>query len=1155
MQMPHFIHENSESVSIPRDPSEEFVFITMAPEKQQQQQLPPELVIDIDHDCPPAASPPPPPAQSQPTVTTPAEQPGSLPRFREWIQCHAPEIPDLPIPFLKKFKKKRKKKAGSVVEAQLQSTKRRKRADETLYHTLPINTVIDKFGTNTETGLTSERAAQLLQQHGRNELAGQEGPHWLKVLGKQFLNGLTLILLIALGVSAGLQQWIEVGVIAFIVASNTIIGFQQEYKAESTMASLRNLSAPKALVLRDGNVQEVPAAEIVVGDIVVLKQGNVVPADLRLIKSKNLHIDESLLTGESEPVEKIIRVIEDESVGLGDRKNMAFMSTPVTKGSGRGITIATGMNSEVGEIAKKIAESDKGTSTPLTRRLNQMAYVLFAVAIVLSIIVLAVNSFDFSTEVVLYAVSIAIAMIPEGLVAVVTITMALSVRKMTNLHALVRRLNTLEALGAVTDICSDKTGTLTQARMVASELWTLPGTQFKVSGTGFESTGSITVVSSPTPQEINISAAGGIGSPLKEMMLVSSLCNNAICTKSNSANTEDIQANEARAESEASIQEEPKIVLGEPTEIALQILAHKVNMSKELLQHEGWTLLEEFAFESAIKRMTSVYTAPTTYSSASCVALMKGAPERVIELCNQAYVVDAVESLDQHMRKQLAYQNEQMASQGLRVMALAIRTDSVRPGMSREEVERDMIFLGFVGIYDPPRAETSEAVQTCIDAGIVVHMVTGDHPATAFAIAKQVNIIPDGEGEGQAGHSTITARELDQMSQEEIDALPELPRVIARCSPDTKVKLIEALHRRKRFVAMTGDGVNDAPALKFADVGIAMGKNGSDVAREASDMILTDDNFSTIVHAIREGRRIFLNISKFISHLMTGNVAEVIALILGLTIMDATSRSVYILSPLQILWINMVTSSPPAMALGVEPAPRKVMQRPPHTAGLFTVEFLADTMVYGIIMGSITLLSFVFSLFVFKGGDIGVNCNTFGDESVGCSAVYESRSVPFILLSLMLLGHALNLKDKRKPIWRINHLNNKALLAAVAIGTAVTVPVIYIPTINHHVFVSDPISREWGIVGVGLLAFVVLGECYKACKRAWWPEHKEKSLGSVVKKGTAKIKRLKKNKMKKETKTQEFEVDIESQEHKSDVSKSTEEEESRVSQSQSVTSR
>lgn len=1127
------------SHSTPRCPSEhpeeEFVFINMRPEKD----------CIPDHISPSASALPvtPPPATfSSSCSTTPLPtnkklaEDKSLSGLSSWFWGH---VPDLPIPFLKKFKKK-KKEALSGTDRQLVVGNKRKRADETLYHTLSIEQVVEKFGTSLESGLSASQAASLLQQHGRNELSGQEGPSWVSVLGKQFLNGLTLILLIALGVSAGLQQWIEAGVIAFIVISNTIIGFQQEYKAESTMASLRNLSAPKALVLRDGTTQEVAAAEIVVGDVVVLKQGNVVPADLRLFKSKNLHIDESLLTGESEPVEKIIHPIEDPAIGLGDRKNLAFMSTPVTKGSGKGIVIATGMNSEVGEIAQKIAESDKGTSTPLTRKLNKMAYILFANALVLGFVVLAVNSFDFSTEVVIYAVSIAIAMIPEGLVAVVTVTMALSVRKMTRLHALVRRLNTLEALGSVTDICTDKTGTLTQARMVASELWVLPDKKFVISGNGFETTGTISVVTPHLEEEPVAIIVGNhqLEAPLREIMLVCALCNNAIV---NSATGETGDEPAAKTESDSA---EP-IVLGEPTEIALQILAHKANMSKDSLLKQGWSLVEEHAFDSVTKRMTCVYSTPATHCY---VAMTKGAPERVLDLCSTAWMSDdrGHQRIDNEMRLKFAAQNVKMAGRGLRVMALAIRNEGVRPGLSQNEVEHDMCFLGFVGIYDPPRPETKGAVQTCIEAGIVVHMVTGDHPATASAIAMQVNILSEDEEEDEA--VTITARELDQMSNEELDAMPELPRVIARCSPETKVKLIEALHRRKRFVAMTGDGVNDAPALKFADVGVAMGKNGSDVAKEASDVVLTDDNFSTIVEAIREGRRIFLNISKFISHLMAGNVAEVVALILGLTIMDATSRSVYVLSPLQILWINMVTSSPPALALGVEPAPRKVMKRPPNTAGLFTVEFLADTMAYGVLMGAITLLSFVFALYVFKGGDIGVNCNTFGDESVGCSSVYEARSVPFVLLSVMLLFHAFNLKDPRKPIWQIDFLNNKVLLAAVAVGSLASIPVIYIPTINHHVFVCDPITWEWAIVAVGFVSFVIMGESYKAAKRAWWPQNKEVAISSIVKKGTAKVKRKFKNEKTKndvkngdQTKAGE-EIDLEAQDSESEEEQSPESE-------------
>eukprot|EP01122_Echinamoeba_exundans_P003046 TRINITY_DN1313_c0_g1_i2.p1 TRINITY_DN1313_c0_g1~~TRINITY_DN1313_c0_g1_i2.p1 ORF type:complete len:853 (+),score=229.15 TRINITY_DN1313_c0_g1_i2:769-3327(+) len=836
----------------------------------------------------------------------------------------------------------------------------------------------------------------------------------------------------------------------------------------------------------------VTASSVVPGDIVILQDGDVVCADMRICASHNLHIDEALLTGEAEPVEKEVDALEDTGVDipLGDRINMGYMGTIVSKGKGVGIVVATGMQTQVGKIADRINKGRGDNKTQLQKRLDYMAYILFGVSLLLALVVFGANGWARDTEVVLYAVAVAIAIIPEGLVAVVTLTMALGVRSMAKQRALVRKLAAVEALGTITDICSDKTGTLTQAKMVATRVWT-PAGDVKVSGVGF----SFKKAKFTDLNDEKVAIEGSIA----DLIRCAALCNNATIA----------------AREDGSIS-----AIGDPTETALQVLAHKADLSKPKLMKKGWKIVQEHVFDSNVKRMTviarhasSKIKTPKSKRKAATketekiamaevddrfvgswpfLAVLKGAPERVLGCCDFYYQGGEAKPMDKKFQKRFEKKNLELASLGLRVIAIAVRPDDTGEldiDAPREEVEKNMTFLGVVGIYDPPRLESKPAVNTCREAGIIVRMATGDQRPTAAAIAREVGIL-SADDDPEKGALVMTSTEFDQLDEDAVDDMERLPCVLARCSPETKVRLVEALHRRGRFVAMTGDGVNDAPALRAADVGVAMGQSGSDVAREAADIVLTDDNFSTIVAAVREGRRIFANISKFIVHLMAGNVAEVIALIIGLAFKDGNNRSVYLMSPLQILWLNMVTSSPPALGLGIEPLSKKEMKKPPQVAGLWTWEVLLDLFVYGSSMGALTLGAFTLVLFRFGDGNVGVGCNKHTDDAqiLACNTVFRARATAFLFLSLALLLLSIECKHPRRAIWRINWGNNKRLLLIVVIGAAVTIATAYIPVINTNVFVQTGISWEWGIIAIGLVIFLIVVEILKAFKRRFMPK-------------------------------------------------------------------
>lgn len=865
---------------------------------------------------------------------------------------------------------------------------------------------------------------------------------------------------------------------------NAFVGFIQEFKAEKTMDSLRQMASPTSQVIRDGHQKTIPTRELVPGDILLLKSGDVVGADARIIEAFNMDIDEALLTGESVPVNKTPDVLQQgDDVPLGDRINMTYSSTTLAKGRGKAIVTSIGMQTEIGKIAKRLLDSGDSTRTPLQKALDRMALVLLVIAIISIIIVFAASKFHITNDVVLYAISTSISVIPEGLVAVVTLTQAFGVHGMAKSKALVRRLAALELLGAVTNVCSDKTGTLTQSKMVLTRFWR-PNTGFySVSGLGFTTEGQVTSEKDQSVVTTNVDTG------FKQLVECAALCNMSELRQDKTTNTWS--------------------GIGDPTEIALQVFAHKLDSGKPHLTEMGWSLVSEYPFDSTIKRMSVLCRAP----DGTHVAFLKGATERVLESCMGMQLDDdTVRPMSvQELQDEILPQVNALARGGLRVLSLAtrqVKCEHEDVQLPRETIEQGMVFLGLVGIYDPPRLESKAAVEECHQAGITVHMLTGDHIATATAIAREVSIVPatygleDDEklynevkanvkphvGDGKE-NLVMTAQQFDRMTEQEIDALPELPLVIARCSPDTKVKMIEALHRRKKIAGMTGDGVNDSPSLKESDIGIAMGENGSDVAKQASDIVLVDDNFATIVKAIEEGRRVFGNIARFVVHMVSGNVAELTPLLLGLVFMDQTGTSVFPMSPIQILFNNILTSSPPAMSLGLEPVHKDQMLQPPRSEkeGLFCRSNVIDIIFYGFSIGVICLANFIIVIYGYGTGNLGVDCN--GHYNDTCDEVFRARGALFATLTIIVLLHGFTCRDLRKSTWNWNTLRgpqNKYLIWSCLFGFILLIIALYVPGLNTEIFKHKPITWEWGMAFASVLVYIAVAEAYKLVKRTFF---------------------------------------------------------------------
>ncbi|KAI0173076.1 potassium/sodium eff [Hypoxylon sp. FL1284] len=987
-------------------------------------------------------------------------------------------------------------------------------------HGLTVESVERLLETNVKNGLSSGEAARRLERDGPNKVEGAQGLSVWKILLRQVSNSLTVVLILVMALSFAINDFIEGGVIAAVICLNVVVGFVQDYRAEQTIQSLYALSAPTCEVIRSEQAVTIKADSLVKGDIVLLNVGDIVPADLRFVDGLNLSTDEALLTGESLPISKLPGVVLTEpDVPLGDRVNMLYSASSITRGRGKGIVVATGMGTEVGKIAQLLRESpDLGDDTsrlgaywtrvkttargvlgldgtPLQVKLSKFALLLFAFAILLAVIVFSASLWNIDDEVLIYGICVGVAVIPESLIAVLTISMAVGTKAMAKGNVIVRKLSALEAVGGVTNICSDKTGTLTQGKMITKRVWLCNGSAAVVEAcTHPFDPSSGTVVwndQESAAQDDDKSISPSSPSPMaRKFIECLSLCNNATVTDGKSASADEA----AEISTISTIETSDWTAVGEPTEIALQVFAMRFGTSKAAIsQTEGVHLIAEHPFDSACKRMTVVYSSP---SSSLVEIYTKGALEVMLPL------LDASDD----SKAELIAKAESLAAEGLRVLCVAHKTIESSAALRDERgvAESNLKPLGLAGLYDPPRLETAEAVKRCKVAGISVHMLTGDHIKTATAIAHEVDILGD-LSTAEVANATMPAAAFDSLTDAQIDALEKLPLVIARCSPSTKVRMVEAMHRRGAFCVMTGDGVNDSPALKKADVGIAMGLNGSDVAKEAADMVLADDNFASIVTAMEEGRRLFDNIQKFLLHLLVSNIAQVILLLVGLAFKDDEEKSVFPLSPIEILWANLITSSFLALGLGLEDAQPDIMLRPPRSlrVGVFTKEIIVDKMVYGFFMGSLCIAAFTsvsytrlshIHGFQPRNGVLGIGCNA--EYNPSCDNVFRARATTFATLSFLLLVTAWEVKHFTRSLFNMypelysgppsvfkTVWKNKFLFGAVLAGFVITFPVIYLPVIDRIVFKHHAIGIEWAIVAACVVTYVALVELWKAGKR------------------------------------------------------------------------
>lgn len=768
-----------------------------------------------------------------------------------------------------------------------------------------IEATLNELSVDKDVGLSDSEVLKRQEKYGKNVLPTDEGVNWFKLILGQFTDIMVIILIVAAFISAFLGEITDVVVILIIVALNAVLGVYQEYQAEQALAALSKLQVPQVRVRRDGRIHEISAEELVPGDIVLLEEGDRVPADGRLIESINLRIEEAALTGESLPAGKNVQVIESaENVGVGDRKNMAFMGTAVNYGRGEMVITTTGLQTEIGSIAAMLLQVEEGI-TPLQKRLNQLGKVLATGAIIVVAIVFVVGFFVQNIpadKMFLIAISLAVAAVPEGLPALVTIGLSLGANRMVKRNALIRRLPAVETLGSVTVICSDKTGTLTKNEMTATYLALPKHEDIEVKGTGYVPDGELVYLGAEDPANLGKPVDAEGDNEVERLIKAMALSTNAHLETTSTDN---------------AIK-----VVGDTTEAALMVAAQKIGYTREKLEAD-LPRVGELPFSSERKAMTTIHEvvgekAKELFPNTKYISITKGAPDKLIEWAGYEMIPQQVQEFGDQRRTDWQEQIDKMANDGLRVLGIAYRPIDRVPEEITPDIERNLHMLGLIGILDPARPEAKTAVQVAREAGIRTVMITGDHALTAEAIARDLGIL-------QAGQRAVTGNQLDKMSDAEIAETLKHTSCFARVSPAHKLKLVQTLQKAGNIVAMTGDGVNDAPALKQADIGVAMGITGTDVSKGASEMVLTDDNFRSIVSAVEEGRAIYDNIKKFIKYLLSSNVGEILVMFVALLI----NLPIPLLA-IQILWINLVTDGLPAIALGFEPAEKGVMKRRPR---------------------------------------------------------------------------------------------------------------------------------------------------------------------------------------------------------------------------------
>ncbi|PEQ93751.1 calcium-translocating P-type ATPase, SERCA-type [Bacillus sp. AFS006103] len=872
------------------------------------------------------------------------------------------------------------------------------------FHEMKIEQVEKALETDFSSGLSQEEVKKRINQYGLNELDEGEKQSALLLFFSQFKDFMVLVLLAATLISGLLGEYIDAIAIIAIVIINGFLGFFQERRAEKSLDALKELSAPQVSVLRDGQWIKIPSKEIVLGDILKFTSGDRIGADVRVIESKSLEIEESALTGESVPVSKHIESLTNPNPGIGDMENIAFMGTMITRGSGIGVVIATGMKTAMGQIAD-LLQNAESQDTPLQRRLEQLGKILITVALLLTVLVVVVGVLRGHElyEMFLAGVSLAVAAIPEGLPAIVTVALSLGVQKMIKKNAIVRKLPAVETLGCASVICSDKTGTMTQNKMTVTHLWS-GGQTWTVDGVGYQPQGNF------YRNERNINPRDE--KALQQMLIFGMLCNH----------------------SDLIVRDDEYFLDGDPTEGALLVSAMKAGFARTKLLDE-FTIINEFPFDSA-RKMMSVHVKD---KQGRHFIVTKGAPDVILGISESVLWDERTQFLNKQTQENVQEAINGLASQALRTIAIAFKPIQANTIiLSEHEAEKNLTLIGIQGMIDPPRPEVKKAVKECKEAGIKTVMITGDHVITAKAIAAQLGIITNKS-------KVIDGNALSKMSVDELEEVVDDVSVFARVSPEHKLKIVKALQNRGHIVAMTGDGVNDAPAIKAADIGVAMGITGTDVAKEASALILLDDNFATIKAAIVEGRNIYENIRKFVRYLLASNVGEILVMLFAMILALPLP-----LIPIQILWVNLVTDGLPAMALGLDRPEENVMKRKPRSPdeGVFSRGLGWKVVSRGFLIGLVTLISF---MIVYDNNP---------------SELQYAQTVAFATLVMAQLIHVFDCRSEKSVLSR-NPFGNQYLVWAVISSLALMFVVIYYPPLQP-IFHTLPIAAKDWLLIVGL---------------------------------------------------------------------------------------